>query len=87
MNICTPELAATSPAQLSAVFFEAPRRQGELRPVAPINVERPATPQERSAREEKQALRFAFALGLTSLVMWGVLFYTLFASLEVPSLL
>jgi len=55
--------------------------------VAPINVERPATPQERSAREEKQALRFAFALGLTSLVMWGVLFYTLFASLEVPSLL
>lgn len=87
MHIRTPLLPATGLPQLSALFFEAPRRRAELRPVVPESVESPCILQEYSAREEKQALRFAWTVGLAALVMWGVLFLTLATSLQVPLLL
>lgn len=86
MNICTSELAAVGAAPLSVMFFEAPRRGSELRPVAPIRVERPTAPEHRADPGGKQA-RLAFAAGTVALVMWGALLYILAANLQPPSLL
>lgn len=87
MNTCTPALAGASPPQLSAMLFEARCRAVERRPTAPVNVVTPTTPEELSAREEGQALRFAIVLGLASIAMWGLLFHTMVNNLQVPSLL
>lgn len=86
MNTNTGQLASNYPAHPPTALFEAPRRQGTLRPVVPISMKAPQRPAGQSAVEEKQAMRFALTIGTAALFMWGVLLYTIATHLQVPTL-
>ncbi len=87
MNACTPSPDTAGLLPLSAMFFEAPRRTVERRPRASLGAEKPSTPEPDKTGEERQAARFAFAVGTVALVLWGALLVALATHLHPPTLL